>query len=40
MHNELFYTNKKIDKFKIAVISDIHYYQEYKDKILCRIILQ
>ena len=40
MHNELFYTNKKIDKFKIAVISDIHYYQEYKDKIFCRIIKQ
>ena len=40
MHNELFYTNKKIDKIKIAIISDIHYYQEYKDKIFCRIVKQ
>ena len=40
MHNEVFYTNKDINKIKIAVISDIHYYQEYKDKIFCRLLKQ
>lgn len=29
MHTEIFYTNKNIKDFKIAIISDIHYYPEY-----------
>ena len=40
MHNEVFYTHKKINKTKIALISDIHFYTEYKDKIFCKIIKQ
>ena len=40
MHNETFYTNKNIDDIKIALISDIHYYQKYKDKIFCRLLKQ
>ena len=40
MHNETFYTNKKINDIKIAVISDIHFYKNYKQKIFDRIIKQ
>ncbi|HAB67386.1 MAG TPA: hypothetical protein DCE23_08470 [Firmicutes bacterium] len=40
MHNETFYTNKDINDFKIAIISDIHYYPEYKQKIFDKVINQ
>lgn len=40
MHNEIFYTSKKIKEIKIAVISDIHYYPEYNQKILDKLIKQ
>lgn len=40
MHNETFYTTKDIKNFKIAIISDIHYYPEYKEKIFNKIIKQ
>lgn len=33
MHNEYFYTKKDINEFKIALISDIHYYSTYNKKI-------
>lgn len=40
MHNETFYTKKEINEFKIAIISDIHYYQGYNQKIFDKIIKQ
>lgn len=40
MHNETFYTSKDIKDFKIAIISDIHYYPGYNQKIFDRIIKQ
>lgn len=40
MHNEIFYTNKDIAKVKIALLSDIHYYGSYQDRIFCKIIKQ
>lgn len=40
MYNETFYTQKAINECKIAIISDIHYYPEYKIKILKNIIKQ
>lgn len=40
MHNEVFYTNKDINEIKIAVISDIHYYVGYKQKIFDKVIKQ
>lgn len=40
MHNEIFYTNKDVNDFKIALISDIHYYPEYNQEIFNRLIQQ
>ena len=40
MHNETFYTKKNITDFKIALISDIHYYSDYNIKIFQNIIKQ
>lgn len=40
MHNETFYTTKEVKDFKIAVISDIHYYPDYNQKIFDRILNQ
>lgn len=37
MHNETFYTKKDINKFKIALISDIHYNKNFNQKILNKI---
>ena len=34
MHNETFYTKKNINEFKIALISDIHYYKNFNQKTL------
>ncbi len=40
MHNEIFYTNKDINDFKVALISDIHYYPEYNQNIFDKLIKQ
>lgn len=40
MHNEIFFTDKDIHDFKIALISDIHYYPEFKQKTFDRLIRQ
>lgn len=40
MYNETFYTKKEIKECKIAIISDIHYYPEYKISIINNIIKQ
>ena len=40
MHKEIFYTNKDIKDFKIAIFSDLHYYPGYPSKILDKIIKQ
>lgn len=40
MNNCIFNTNKSIKGAKIALISDIHYYEGYKQKILDKIIKQ
>lgn len=40
MHNEIFYTSKKINEIKIAVISDIHYYPDFNQKIFNKLIKQ
>lgn len=40
MHNEKFYTTKNIDNIKLAVISDIHFYEGFNEKILQKIINQ
>lgn len=40
MHNETFYTTKDIKDFKIGLLSDIHYYPEFNQKIFDRIINQ
>lgn len=40
MHNEIFYTSKEIADFKIALISDIHFYPQYNQKTFDRIIKQ
>lgn len=42
MHNEIFYTNKKIKKdIKLAVLSDIHYcYPDYKINIFSKLVKQ
>lgn len=40
MHNETFYTTKDINELKIAIISDIHYYVGYKQKIFDKVIKQ
>lgn len=37
MHKETFYTKKNIQKTKIALISDIHFYENYNIKIFNRI---
>lgn len=40
MNNEIFTTNKQINDAKIVLISDIHYYEGYKQKILDKILNQ
>ncbi len=40
MYNELFYTHKNVDEFKIALMSDIHYYSAYNEKIFQKLIKQ
>ncbi len=40
MHNEVFETNKNISEIKIALLSDIHYYEGYNLKIFNKIIKQ
>lgn len=40
MHHETFYTKKDIKDLKLALISDIHYYPNYNQKILNRILKQ
>ncbi|MDE5888759.1 MAG: metallophosphoesterase [Bacilli bacterium] len=40
MHNETFYTSKDIKDFKIALISDLHFYPQYNQKIFDKIINQ
>lgn len=40
MHSETYYTNKNIQDIKIALLSDIHFYTEYKDRIFCRLLKQ
>lgn len=40
MNNETFYTQKNINKIKIALISDIHYYENFNQKIFSKIINQ
>lgn len=40
MHNEIFYTSKEISDFKLALISDIHFYPKYNQKTFDRIIKQ
>lgn len=40
MHNEIFYTDKDINDFKIALISDIHYYSDYNPQIFQKLINQ
>ena len=40
MHNEIFYTDKDINDFTIALISDIHYYPEYNQNIFNKLIKQ
>ena len=40
MHNECFYTDKNINPIKIALISDLHYYNGYNLKIFTTIIKQ
>ena len=40
MKKELFTTKKKINKTKIGIISDIHYYEKYKQKILDNLLNQ
>lgn len=37
MHHEIFYTKKDIKEIKLALISDIHYYPDYNQKIFDRI---
>ena len=38
MHNETFYTKKNIEDIKIALISDIHYYKNFNQKTLNKMI--
>lgn len=40
MHNEIFYTKKDIKEFKIALLSDIHYYPNYNLNIFKSVIKQ
>lgn len=40
MHNEIFKTKKDIKETKIALFSDLHYYQGYNQKILDRLLKQ
>lgn len=40
MHNETFYTKKEIPEIKIALLSDIHYYEGYNNKIFERLLSQ
>ena len=38
MHTEVFYTNKNIKDFKIAIFSDLHFYPGYPAKVLNKIL--
>ena len=40
MHREVFYTDKDIEDFRLAVFSDLHYYEKYSKKLLNKIIKQ
>ena len=40
MFKEIFYTKKDIKDTKIAIIADIHYYDDYNNKILDKITKQ
>ena len=40
MHKEIFYTDKDINVFRLAVFSDLHYYENYSKKLLNKIVKQ
>ena len=40
MHTEIFYTDKKIDETKIAVLSDIHFNDKFNRKLFTKILNQ